>query len=69
MKKQTINSGLNIAADVVRGKNLKESGKREINNYKDQFVNMIGSVETEREDEGSSRKKKIPRRKVRFVPN
>ena len=68
LKKQTINSGLNMMTDAVKGRNLKESGKREVNNYKDQLVRLFNSKVAEREDEGSSRKKKIPRRKVRFVP-
>ena len=68
LKEQALSSSLNVAADAVRGQNLKESGVREVNKLRTQLGNMIESVEREREDEGSSRKKKIPRRKVRFVP-
>ena len=52
LKKQTINSGLNMMTDAVKGRNLKESGKREVNNYKDQFVRLFNSTVAEREDEG-----------------
>ena len=68
LKEQALSSSLNVAADAVRGQNLKESGVREVNKLRTQLGNMIESVGREKEEDGSSRKKKVPRGKVRFVP-
>ena len=68
LKEQALSSSLNMAADAVRGQNLKESGVREVNKLRTQLGNMIESIGREKEEDGSSRKKKVSRGKVRFVP-
>ena len=67
VKDQAISTGINMAADAVRGKDMKESAKREFKAVKHRAADMIESVNPLKETKRKT-KRTVKRDQIRHVP-
>ena len=67
IKDQAISSGLNVAADVVKGENLTESVRKEAKNVKKKVVKGIESINPVKESNDKVKKVAVKRGDIKYA--